>query len=183
MKKLIAIAAVVVATIAAQAQGTINFANRGAFAANGADAKVLGVSGAALDGAGFLAQLYVGSSASSLNAVGSPVPFRTGAAAGFVSASTVTVAGIAGGSAASVAMRAWDASTGATYDAATVRGSSAVLSIVLGGGGNPPAVPADLTGLAGFSLAGAGPGPVIPEPSTVALGLLGAGALFLRRKK
>ncbi len=182
MKKLIAIAAVVVATIAAQAQGTINFANRGAFAANGVDAKVLGVSGAPLDGAGFMAQLYVGASASSLAAVGSPVPFRTGAAAGFVSASTVTT-GLAGGSAASVAMRAWDASTGASYDAATVRGSSAVLSIVLGGGGNPPAVPADLAGLAGFSLAGAGPGPAVPEPSTVALGLLGAGALFLRRRK
>ena len=181
MKKLIAIAAVVVATIAAQAQGTINFANRGAFAANGTDAKVLGVSGAPLDGAGFMAQLYVGASASSLAAVGSPVPFRTGAAAGFVSASTVTT-GLAGGAAASVAMRAWDASTGANYDAATTRGSSAVLSVVLGGGGSPPAVPVDLAGLAGFSLAGAGPAN-IPEPSTVALGLIGAGALFLRRRK
>jgi len=181
MKKLIAIAAVVVATIAAQAQGTINFANR--VVSSGIDAKVLGTSGAPLDGAGFMAQLYVGGSASSLAAVGSPVPFRTGAAAGYVTSSTVTVGSIAGGSAASVAMRAWDASTGASYDAATVRGSSAVLSIVLGGGGSPPAVPADLTGLTGFSLAGTGPGPAVPEPTTVALGLLGAGALFLRRRK
>jgi hypothetical protein len=180
MKKLIAIAAVVVATIAAQAQGTINFANR---VVGSIDAKVLGVSGAPLDGAGFMAQLYVGATASSLAAVGSPVPFRTGAAAGYVTSSTVTVNGIAGGSPASVAMRAWDASTGASYDAATVRGSSAILTIAaLGGGGSPPAVPADLVGLTSFSLAGAAPGN-IPEPTAVALGLLGAGALFLRRRK
>lgn len=180
MKKLIAVAAVVVATIAAQAQGTINFANRvvGSF-----DAKVLNAAGAPLDGAGFMAQLYVGASASSLAAVGSPVPFRTGGAAGYVTSSTVTVGGIAGGGAASVAMRAWDASTGATYDAATTRGSSAVLSLTLGGGGSPPGLPTNLDGLVGFSLAGAGPGPAVPEPSTVALGLLGAGALFLRRRK
>lgn len=182
MKKLIAIAAVVVATIAAQAQGTLNFANRGAFAANGTDAPVTSASGARLDGPGFMAQLYVGSSPTSLAPAGSPVPFRTGAAAGFVTASTVTTS-LPAGSTASVAFRAWDASTGSSYDLATVRGSSSILSIVLGGAGAPPSVPADLTGLASFALAGTGPGPVVPEPSTVALGLLGAGALFLRRRK
>ena len=181
MKKLIAIAAVVAATIAAQAQGTVNFANR--VTASGIDAKVLGTDGAALSGAGFMAQLYAGASASSLAAVGSPVPFRTGAAAGYVASSTLTVAGIAGGANASVAMRAWDASTGATYEAATVKGSSAVLSIVLGGAGSPPSLPADLTGLTGFSLSGSAPGGNVPEPSTIALGILGAGALFLRRRK
>jgi len=179
MKKFLAIAAVVAATIAAQAQGTINFANR---VSGSIDAKVLVTDGSALAGTGFLAQLYVGSSASSLAAVGSPVPFRTGAAAGYVTSSVVTT-GLAGGATASVALRAWDASTGASYEAAKTKGSSAVLSIVLGGAGSPPSLPADLTGLTGFSLAGSAPVGNVPEPSTIALGVIGAGALFLRRRK
>jgi len=179
MKKFLAIAAVVAATIAAQAQGTVNFANR--VPSSGIDAKVLGTDGTALSGAGFMAQLYVGANASSLSAVGSPVPFRTGAAAGYISASTITT-GIAPG-AASAAVRAWDASTGASYEAATVKGSSAVLSIVLGGAGSPPSLPGDLTGLTGFSLTGSAPVGNVPEPSTIALGVIGAGALFLRRRK
>jgi len=40
-----------------------------------------------------------------------------------------------------------------------------------------------LTGLTGFSLTGSAPVGNVPEPSTIALGVLGAGALFLRRRK
>jgi hypothetical protein len=89
----------------------------------------------------------------------------------------------------------WSISTGAlTYQAALTAtqgyaGQSAIGGVgglqngyVLGGGGNIPgqtfgAGPAQLQGFTLHPLA------VVPEPSTIALGLLGAGALLLRRRK
>jgi len=99
-------------------------------------------------------------------------------------------------------VRAWDG--GATWDAATTRGASADwLSKPLGGpdpGGGAPFAPPKLDGFASFSVKAVGgtPGPgstatsgqtsgqttgVVPEPSTIALGVLGAAALVLRRRK
>jgi hypothetical protein len=173
MKKLLSIAALLAVALSASAQGTIQFVNR---IPGTLDAPVFDVDGVTrLGGSGYQAQLYVGTSANNLQAVGSPVPFRTGAAAGYINSSDVSVPGIAGGASAFVAMRAWSTASGATYEAAGIKGSSQVLSITLGGAGSPPSTPALLTGLQQFSL--------VPEPSTIALAVLGGIALLFRRRK
>lgn len=178
MKKLLLVAACIVASVGALAQGTILFNN---VAAGTVAGKITDADGTGLAGTAFLAQLYAGADATSLAPVGTAVTFRTGAAAGFVNASTVAIPGVASGVVASfLQVRAWDATGGATYDAAVSSGkhfgSSAIFASdgPLGGGGSPPATPAGLKNFKGFSL--------IPEPSTIALGVLGAAALLLRRR-
>jgi hypothetical protein len=174
MKKLLSIAALLAVALSASAQGTVTFVNR--VSGTPLDAPVFDVDTVTrLAGSGFMAQLYAGTSADSLTAVGTPVPFRTGVAAGYVSATDVQVPGIAGGATAFVAMRAWSTASGATYEAAGIRGSSAPIQITLGGAGSPPSTPASLTGLQSFSL--------VPEPSTIALAVLGGLGLLLRRRK
>lgn len=181
MKKLLLIAAVLVASLSAYAQGTINFNNR-IGTGDPSDSPVFDVGGVTrLAGAGFFAQLYAGpagSAAGALAAVGAPVTFRTGGGAGYVnSPGDVTTA--VGGATAAIQMRAWD-SAFPTYAAALAGGGKTGASIVfdslpLGGGGSPPATAPNLTGLRSFSL--------VPEPSTIALGALGMAALLLRRRK
>jgi septal ring-binding cell division protein DamX len=183
MKKLAIVAVCLAATLSAYAQGTFAFGNRNTAA--GIDAPVTAASGGRLDGTGYLAQLFVNN-----NPVGTAVPFRTGAAAGYISTVTVTVAGLAPGASAAVEMRAWRAAAGASWaDAAASSdadpvgnaGKSATLTLNAGGVPDPttgiPGFPSNLTGLASFSLV------AVPEPSTIALALLGGAALFLRRRK
>jgi len=103
------------------------------------------------------------------------------AANGRFTAGSQAVAGVAGGSTAQLIVRAWDTKTGADYASALISGKSAVFtSSVLGGAGNPPATPSSMvtglpTGFQSFALT--------PEPTTIALGALGAAALFIRRRK
>lgn len=177
MKKLILFGGVMLSGLVAFAQGTVNFNNRVTTAS--IDAPVRDMTGALAQGPNIVGQLYAGADAGSLAAVGSAVAFRTGAAAGYVNGGTVVINSVAPGATAFVQMRAWDTSVAATYEAALAAGigygQSSVLSITTGGAGSPPSLPANLTGLAGFSL-------VIPEPSTIALGLLGAAGLLLARR-
>ena len=58
----------------------------------------------------------------------------------------------------------------------TIKGQSADFSVTLGGG---LATPPNLDGLVGFTMTGT----TTPEPSTIALGVLGLGALLIRRRK
>jgi hypothetical protein len=80
-----------------------------------------------------------------------------------------------------VQVRAWATAGGVTsYEAAKGApggkwGESNIISIKTGGYDNPPALAANLVGLTGFQL--------VPEPSTIALVLLGAAALLLRRRQ
>lgn len=181
MKRLLLVAACIVATVGALAQGTVNFANK--VTAAGIDAPVLNVDGTKLAGADYLAQLYAGTTAGSLSAVGTAVPFKIN---GYFSGGKVEVPGIAGGATAILQVRAWAAAGGTTYEAAFAKGAASGKSTEFGVAlGNPtaepPTVPADLKGLTGFQLSGGG-GP-IPEPTTIALGALAAGALLLFRRK
>jgi len=167
---------------AAAADGTVDFNTVGSgnpvFDVNGTTA---------LSGSGFMAQIYWSATPTgTFVAGGTAQAFLTGAAAGFVSPSfggaasdSVTLAGTSPGGSVSVQVRAWKVSTGATWDVATTRGSSASFTVAMGGGGPPPLPNSDLSGMPGFKLTAT----VVPEPSTIALGLLGAGALLLRRKK
>lgn len=64
---------------------------------------------------------------------------------------TILVPFVAPGADASVELRAWDRTTGATYDQATVRGSSAI-KVRLGGAGQPPSMPGTMTQFTGIKL-------------------------------
>jgi hypothetical protein len=138
----------------AQAQGTINFNNR--VIADGIDAPVFDSDGVTrLSGAAFLAQLWVGHDPEPLSPIGQPVVFRTGNLAGYVARATV-VASVPAGDMVYVQMRAWDAAAGDSYDAALRAGGktghSNTIQVKTGNYGDPPALPANLVGLASFQL-------------------------------
>jgi len=177
MKKLIVVAALGVFAVGALAQGQFNFGNKNTISTPPIDAKVSDNLGSFLAGTAYWAQAYVKLATdpdSSYAPVGNAVNFRTGNNAGYIVTTAVTTS-FAGGTAVTVQMRAWEASGGTTYDAAVAAGK-------LYGSSNPvnlavqvaPNTPQDMQGLAAFSL--------IPEPSTLALGVLGAAAFFLRRR-
>ncbi len=76
---------------------------------------------------------------------------------------------------------AWEGGAGSTFDTATIRGSSAIFSQATGIDSGPPSTPnpAILAIPGNIQLALA----VVPEPSTIALGVLGGLGLLLRRRK
>jgi hypothetical protein len=168
-KTLIALVAVFV-SVAVYGQGTINFNNR--VLADGIDARVTMPDGTTgVTGAGWVAQLFggpAGADVSALQPLAPATDFRAGNFAGYVNPVTITVPGVAGGQTATIQMRVVNEALG-------MFGNSDPIQLVLGGAGTPPGLPANLSGLTGFS--------VIPEPSTIALGLLGAAALFFARRR
>jgi MYXO-CTERM domain-containing protein len=175
-KALVAIAALLI-SVSAYAQGQINFNTHvGTGASATVDARVFNPDGsAAIAGYG---QLFIVNGAGStatytplVDLNGGATAFRTSAAgAGYFNGGGVT-APSAGGT-YNIVLRAWQGAAGSTYDSATVKGQSAVLSVVLT---EAPAIPNDLVGLTGFTMT--------PEPTTMALGALGLGALLLYRRK
>lgn len=99
---------------------------------------------------------------------------------GYFDSGVVLVPGAAAGQTGSFEVRAWTGA--ATYDAATLRGSTSFSSAV--GTWDDAASPPPLKlgpdlAMPSFTVSGA----VIPEPSTIALGMLGAAALLFRRRK
>jgi hypothetical protein len=180
MKKVIVIFSLLLAGISTLGQGTIFFNNRTSLG----DVPI-----SLPDGSGFGS--YPGGASAQLYLVqrgGGPlVPlfpattFRTStpAATYFVNPVDVSVSNLPAGTPVTVVMRVWNTSAG-SYDAAIagfgIAGESQPLAIAALGGVNPQTgaiVPTpDLSGLQ-FN---------IPEPSTVALGLLGAAALLFRRR-
>lgn len=163
MKKVLLAALFVAASLSASAQGTINFSNIGnPFTLDG---NAIG------SGAGLSAQLVVNGAD-----VGDPANFL---ANGFFAGGARTVAGVAGGTAVDVSVNVLDGS-------GSVVGSSNTFSVTLGNAGVPPSTPAVLNGLNALALTSGGAAPVtppVPEPSTIALAILGGAALLLRRRK
>jgi hypothetical protein len=143
--------------------------------------------GAALSGTGFTAQLWGGPQGTAMGSLllcpGSQTTFRTGAAAGFVTAPAPnpTVLGVPENGTATLQLRAWDNmnNTVTSYAAALQLGVAAGFSDLfdvspLGGILTPSP---NIAGLRSFNLT------QVPEPSLIALGALGLGALLLRRRK
>lgn len=194
MKKLIlATVALVTCAQAAFSQGTVNFANSGAFATT-ADRNVylFEVGGTKLTGTNYVAALYWGRSSDALNtfavrAVGDETLDRAvGAfravdpatsAAGTWSGGTRTFIGATTGDQLWLQVRVWDITKGATYDIARANGS-------LFGSSDPfqytVAAPTDAAGLKINNMRAFA---IVPEPSTIALGVLGLGSLLLFRRK
>lgn len=164
MKKLLAAIAAVVISAATYGQGQVNF-----------DTLTVGAPILMPDGTGpgaaGRAQLYLLSGAD-YAAVGPIQGFLTvnDEAMKYISATAVTIDGIASGEEATFQVRAWVGAD--SWELATIRGSSGDVTVELGGG---LTVPPNLDGLEGFTL--------VPEPSTIALAVLGVGAFLLRRRK
>jgi len=185
MKKTLAIIATACAASLAYGQGTVIIEN-----VNGA--KILPINladGSQAKGPNYSAGLwYKGAQVGSWYTLAANGRFTSG---GGVEVPGTTAAGTAEG----LTVRAWDTTTGASYDAATLKGESTPFSNPLGGGTTPPPKLINMPTFALSGTAGPGPvtpgpvtpgptpGPVIPEPSTVALGILGAAALLLRFRK
>jgi len=169
MKKLVLLAAAVMVSLAAHAQGTVNFINK--VAASNLDAPVfVGDASTRASGANFTAQLFAGPSAGNLSAVGAVATFLTGGGAGYFNGGARTIGNVAPGATAFLQVVATDLTTGQV-------GRSAIFSLATGGSGTPPSLPANMVGLTSFTI------PVVPEPTTIALGAIGIGALMLRRRK
>lgn len=175
MKKAIAISAVLlIAAFGAQAQRVA------ATNINGTERKAVTdlASGAGV-GNDFSVALYAGADAGSL----APVASGSFLAAGLFNLNDVNT-GLAGGSTGFFQVKAWETAFGATYDEAVAvgrTGESNVFSMAVTTdvAGQPLPFASNLVqgGLESFSVE------VVPEPSTIVLGVLGAAALLLRRRK
>jgi len=185
MKKLLLLSGLMVAALGAQAQGTLVAANF----APGVDAPVFDARvtpAVRAAGSAFAAQIYIGPAGVTnplllnTNGVGgTTTPFQSGAGAGYFLGGSRTIAGQAATTILTVQVRAWATSGGAvtSWEQAgpLARGESNLIQVTLGGGTTPPP---NLLGLTSFSI-----GTVIPEPSSIALGLLGLGAIVLFRRR
>lgn len=167
-----------IATMAALAQGQLNFSNY--VPAAGINAPIFDVDGTTkAEGPDIVAQLYWGTAADSLAPVGDAVPLLSGAGAGYFVGGARTV-DVPGKTDIFVQVKAWETKGGTytSYEDAVPSGAkygeSNILQVTVQ---EAPFLPPNLDGLESFSLT------VIPEPSTIALGLLGAAALLLRRRK
>jgi hypothetical protein len=178
MKTLLVAAALGFVAVGAMAQGQFTFGNKNLTTVPPIDAKVFYKDGVtALAGTAYWTQAYVKLASdpeSSYAPVGSAVNFRTGNNAGYIVPVVVTT-GYPGGANVTVEMRAWEASGGASYEAAIQSGALVGKSLPVNLAVTvAPNAPSDMVGLQSFSL--------VPEPSTFALGILGAAALLLRRR-
>jgi hypothetical protein len=193
MKAILVCVTLILVSVKLHAQGTLVFSNRPAWVGGTAAENAVrrAGDGVRLAGADWAAQLYwapgPGAPESSLTPVGSPVNFTTGGAAGFVGPVVVVMPGAPPGSTVTVQMRAWNISAGLTYEIALATlggwtGYSYPINVNhLGGpdpGGGPDWPPAPLVGLRGFYVY-----IPIPEPTSLALGVLGAAILLLSRCK
>lgn len=182
MKSISLTAACALFAIGALAQGTVIFNNRVPTASPPLDQPVyVDAMGGTKAGPDYVAQLFAGAQGTavgSLVAVGAPSAFRSGGAAGYWTAvPSLTIPNLAGGTVATLVVKGWEAKY-ATYEAAVAGASKVGMSdpfdITLGNAGVPPSLPVALTGFKSFA--------IIPEPSTMALGLLGAAVLLFRRR-
>ena len=199
MKKLLLLAVVLSAAASVMAQGTVAFANLGL-----ANTYKLSTNNAAGTASGFMTGanayrigLYAGAAgtpAAGLTLVGLATNQANAALAGqFTGGNPFTINGLGGaGTTIAFQLRAWSFAGGLNYEEAALGqvanpdialGISSLGSTVLGGGTTPPGAlwsNANPTGgITGFTLV---PG-TVPEPSSIALGLLGLGAIALFRRR
>lgn len=168
MKKLLLLAVCVAGALSTYGQGTVSFANIGV----GVNAPVFDIDGTTrLAGNQYMAQLLINGTAIASTS------FLTGANAGYFLGGTQTLAGIPSGTTVTATIRAWDTATGADFAAASAKVSADWQLTITGNSAvQPPVPPGPLTGMpTGLAL--------VPEPSTIALAILGGVALLFRRRK
>jgi hypothetical protein len=187
MNKFAYLVAASALAVSAFGQGQINLNNRGLALVNDA-------SGKPLTGTSFVAQVWYGASAGALTSSFAPAPFRAStttfpgtwnpsAAGGPGNLGTLT--GFGPGSTVTLQVAVWDsavAGAGAASALAGAAGTGLSSPFTYTVPTDPLAIPGGLENMKSFGLV-AGGGPVIPEPTTIALGTLGAAALLWRRRK
>lgn len=154
-----------------QSGGTVIFSNL----SGSVNAPVLAADGVTpLSGAGYLAQLYAGANESALLPVGPAVPFLEGELAGywsFAPTSVRSIPSVSAGQAAVVQARAWPVAAGPDFETALAAnaeiGFSNTIQITTGGGGVPPSLPSEMTGLQGFQLGQSLPPTITQGPDSV----------------
>jgi len=175
-KALVAIAALLV-SLSAYAQGQVNFNTHVTSDTPAVDARIFNIDGVTPATTGF-GELFILKSDGTLipmldqNGTGAFAFRTTTAGAGYINGGGVGAAGSPAGT-YNLVLQAWQGGT--TFANATIaRGQSAPVSVQLT---EAPALPNDLIGLQGFKLT------AVPEPTTLALGAIGLGALLIRRRK
>jgi hypothetical protein len=176
MKKLLLTFAALAITLATSyGQGEVFFANR---IPGSIDARARIEPGGAFADSTYNADLAVLRNGVWESVPGSITPFRGtpgNAANGYTTGFGISIPGIAPGAAATLRMRGF---LGSSFETATVRGETIDVPVTLGGGTIPvPNMDGLGNGVAAQWVI------VVPEPSTIALGVLGAAALLLRRRK
>ncbi len=194
MKKLITIGAgVLLVNLSALAQGTILLQNFGTGFTTSQVRDANNVLIAA--GAPITVELLAGPT-SSVTPFTTQITTTTWAGAGYFGlgdpAGERVLPGFAAGSFPFFQIRAWNNTGGiGSYAAALTAGTaylpSAVWQLVAGGGlsglGNPAGVPTPIPASPLFGMPSGYQLVPVPEPSTIVLGVLGAAALLLRRRK
>lgn len=176
MKTLLVAAALGLTAIGAMAQGQFTFGNR--VLASGIDAPIKDDKGVLIAFDNFVVQPWFGMAADSLAPVGTELFTINPSRPGYISTVLVTTT-LPGKTAGFAAIAAWEkgyASMADAEKAGKLFGISAAVPVTLVQAPDLPGSSAAMVGLQGFSLA------AIPEPSTLALGVLGLTALFLRRR-
>jgi hypothetical protein len=177
MKKIFAIALVALSTsLSAFAQdATVLFTTfSGAL-----NAPIFELDGTTPLGLNYTIGLFAGDSEGNLSLVAS-----TTAISGYAFNGSTTVTGLTPGANAILQVKAWQGGH-YDYETATVRGESSIFAVTTSGNplDTPPAWtagndPVYSTGFQSFSVMNA-----VPEPSTVALGVIGGLGMLLRRRK
>jgi len=181
MKKSIAILASLVVLGAANSQaatvGIVNYNNWDSFS-------VVGVNGTAVDLANTFVQLQYtidGTTGLATSSATGSTTVAVDTAGGYFDAGTAVLSEAAAGKSVSFTLLAWTGA--ASYDVATTK-ATATWTQTVGSWNNaatPPATPDNVAlaipGVVQLSTQ------IVPEPSTIALGILGAGALLIRRRK
>jgi len=182
MKKLLIALAAVLITAASYGQGQVVFANK---VGTAVDAPVFIEGTQEGPGPLYTSQLYLQGAGGALTPLTPTANFRPRGTSGagltadryWVTPSTPVDVAVAPGTDSTFVVRAWLSNAG-SFDAAKASGSgfgeSAPFVVTVGGGTLPPS---NLTSLKSFTVH------VVPEPSIIALGVLGASALLLRRRK
>lgn len=193
MKKLLLIATCMLASLAAYAQGTVTFANSAATLVKfGTTADVpVALQGLALPTgttatpSDFRAALYwLNPTTSAFEQLGAAATIAP-VAGRFSGGTRTTGAGTVAGTAGTFMVKVWSGGAAlSSYEAAVASGSASVFvgesasfSNATGGAGSPPGPAQALSGFTGITNVRP-----VPEPSIVALGLLGAAALLIRRR-
>ncbi len=160
----------IVVLVNAATGGAINICNFGLEPGNRGVPVIHPEGDTPLTGTGWLAQAYAGSHAYDLAPVGPAVPFYGEEFAGYwfkEPSPTRRIPDIPAGREATVQIRIWESGTGSTFEEALESGSnffaSNIFTVVTGGAGSPPSLPATIDGLTGFEFNGGLP----PEVATI----------------